>query len=128
MTASSTLPRRLDPPPPTRMTLPRPGDRISIAEHDYLGGDRRFTGTVVEVDTGMSPLQLKCLEWVHLVVAPTDPPHTTRTLIVRVAALGVADHRDEFITGAGTYTGDHSRQPIRRARTLADLSTSTLLT
>ncbi|MEV0730623.1 hypothetical protein [Polymorphospora sp. NPDC050346] len=127
MTNSSTLPRRLAPTPPAQVVLPRPGDKLSIAACDYLGGTGPIVGTVVDIDATISPLQVEGLEWIHLVVADADRPGAEpRTLIVRVAALRPATPGAEFTAATSTYTGDYSRQPIDRARSLADLATSSL--
>ncbi|BCJ65716.1 hypothetical protein [Polymorphospora rubra] len=88
-TTAGTLPRRTATPShQPAVVLPRPGDEVTIAACDYLGGNTAITVRVVDIDTSLNHLQLKALEWVSILAHDIDqPPTDIRRLVVRVAGL-----------------------------------------
>ncbi|MFB6393538.1 hypothetical protein [Polymorphospora lycopeni] len=88
-TTAGTLPRRTATPShQPAVVLPRPGDEVTIAACDYLGGNTTITVRVVDIDTSHNHLQLNALEWVSILAHDIDqPPSDIRRLVVRVAGL-----------------------------------------
>ncbi|MEV0392919.1 hypothetical protein [Polymorphospora rubra] len=88
-TTAGTLPRRTATPShQPAVVLPRPGDEVTIAACDYLGGNTAITVRVVDIDTSLNHLRLKALEWVSILAHDIDQPSSDiRRLVVRVAGL-----------------------------------------